>query len=62
MFVALFFLGFGFLVSRLVGVCMVIETPFLLVLLLRRVVMIIRPLELIDPERAPLGFCCGHAQ
>ena len=29
---------------------MVIETPFLLVLLLRRVVMIIRPLELLDPS------------
>ena len=28
---------------------MVIETPFLLVLLLRRVVMMIRPLELLDP-------------
>ena len=35
---------------------MVIETTFLLALLLRRVVMIIRPLELLDPERAPLGF------
>ena len=39
---------------------MVIETPFLLVLLLRRVVMIMRPLELLNPERAPLGLCCGH--
>ena len=39
---------------------MVIETPFMLVLLLRRVVMIIRPVEPLDPERAPLGFCCGH--
>ena len=39
---------------------MVIETHFLLVLLLRRVVMIICPLELLDPERADLGFCCGH--
>ena len=37
-----------------------IETPFLLVLFLRRVVMSIRPLELLDPDRAPLGFCCGH--
>ena len=46
----------GFLVFWLLGVCMVIETTFLLVLLLRRVVMIIRPLELLDPERAPLGF------
>ena len=56
----LFVSGFWFLVFRLLGVCMVIETPFSLVLLLRRVVMIIRPLELLDPERAPLGFCCGH--
>ena len=47
-------------VFRLLDVCMVIETPFLLVPLLRRVVMIIRPLELLNPERAPLGFCCGH--
>ena len=31
--------GLCFLVSRLFGVCMVIETPFLLVLLLQRVVM-----------------------
>ena len=40
---------------------MVIETPFLLVLLLRRVVMIIRPLELLDPERAPLGLWVSAA-
>ena len=55
-----FFGDLSFLVFRLLGVCMVIETPFLLVLFLRRVVMIIRPLELLDPERAPLGFCGGH--
>ena len=60
MFSVIFFYGLVFLVFRLLGTCMVIETPFLLVLLLRRVVMIIRPLELLDPERAPLGFCCGH--
>ena len=38
-----FFKGLGFLVFKLLGVCMVIETPFLLMLLLGRVVMIIRP-------------------
>ena len=61
MFLVLFFFqGLCFLFFWLLVVCMVIETHFLLVLLLRRVVMIIRPLELLDPERADLGFCCGH--
>ena len=59
-FSVVFFKVWAFLVLRLLRVCMVIETPFLLVLLLRRVVMIIRPLELLDPEQAPLGFCCSH--
>ena len=40
MFLALFFwVGLGFLVFKFFGYCMMIETPFLLVLLLRRVVM-----------------------
>ena len=48
MFLGLYFLGLGFLVFRLLGVCMVIETPFCLVLLLRRV-MIIRPFSAARP-------------
>ena len=59
-FSVVFVYGLCFLCLGFFGVCMVIETPFLLVLLLRSVVMIIRPLKLLDPERAPLGFCCSH--